>query len=66
VFFILSAADTNKDAMERTLEWFRGFRSCYSSLVEQGIIHGTGAWDIGDIRENNAMNQAYETGKRLV
>ena len=49
--------------MERTIEGFRGFTSCYSGLEEKGIIYGTGAWKIGDIKENEAMDEAYHMGK---
>jgi hypothetical protein len=49
--------------MERTLEGFRGFTSCLKGAKEKGIIYGTGAWKIGDIKENQAMKKAYEIGK---
>jgi len=63
VYIILAAADSNKEAMERTIEGFRGFTSCYSGLTEKGIIYGTGAWNIGDIKGSKAMDEAYEMGK---
>lgn len=64
-YFILTAADTDKQAMERTLEGFRGFTACLTDAREMGAILGTGAWNIGDIKTNVAMKQAYETGKRI-
>jgi multimeric flavodoxin WrbA len=63
VYIILAAADGSKEAMERTIEGFRGFTSCYSGLTEKGIIYGTGAWNIGDIKASNAMDEAYAMGK---
>ncbi|MEN6328944.1 MAG: hypothetical protein ABFC91_01450 [Methanobacteriaceae archaeon] len=36
--------------MERTIEGFRGFTSVLSGAKEKGIIYGTGAWNIGDIK----------------
>lgn len=65
VYIIVAAADSNKEAMERTIEGFRGFTSCYSGLTEKGIVYGTGAWNIGDIRESKAMGEAYEMGKKI-
>jgi multimeric flavodoxin WrbA len=62
--FILTAADSNKRAMERTLEGFRGFTSCLSGAKEKGVVLGTGAWNIGDIKKSEAMRQAHEMGKR--
>jgi hypothetical protein len=44
---------------------FRGFTSCYSGLSEKGIIYGTGAWNIGDIKGSKAMDEAYEMGKSV-
>lgn len=64
-YFIVAAADSSKAAMERTIEGFRGFTSCLSGATEKGIIYGTGAWQMGDIKSSRAMKQAYETGKAL-
>lgn len=63
MYFIVTAADSRQQAMERTLEGFRGFTSCLSGAKEKGIIYGTGAWNAGDIKGQPAMKQAYEMGK---
>jgi len=47
-YFIVTTADSNKRAMERTLEEFRGFTSCLNRAKEKGVIYGVGAWNIGD------------------
>jgi len=64
-YFIVAAADSNKAAMERTIEGFRGFTSCLPGAKEKGVVYGTGAWAIGDIAGSRAMKQAYEMGKGL-
>ncbi|HEY3361354.1 MAG TPA: flavodoxin family protein [Methanosarcina sp.] len=64
-YFIATAADDNKQAMERTFEGFRGFTSCLEGANEKGVIYGTGAWNIGDIKGSKAMEQAYEMGKAV-
>lgn len=64
-YFIVAAADTNVEAMERTLEGFRGFTSCLERPNEKGVIYGTGAWNIGDIKGSKAIEQAYEMGKAV-
>ena len=64
-YFIVTAADDSKQAMERTLEGFRGFTSCLEGAKEKGIIYGTGAWNMGDIKGSKAMKQAYEMGKAV-
>ncbi|MEN6358321.1 MAG: flavodoxin family protein [Armatimonadota bacterium] len=65
IYLILTAADSRKQAMERTLEGFRGFTSCLSGAKEKGIIYGTGAWGMGDIKGSEAMKQAYEMGRQV-
>ena len=65
MYFIMTAADSKKQALERTLEGFRGFTSCLEGAKEKGTIYGAGAWNIGDIKESKAMNQAYEMGKAV-
>ncbi|MBP2655559.1 MAG: Iron-sulfur flavoprotein [Firmicutes bacterium] len=65
MYFIATAADGRKQAMERTIEGFRGFTSCLSGVKEKGIIYGTSAWNVGDIKGQLAMNQAYEMGKSI-
>jgi len=62
-YFIVTAADNSKPAMERTLEGFRGFTSCLSEAKEKGVVYGIGAWNPGDIKGSKAMDQAYEMGK---
>lgn len=64
-YFITTAAVRNKQALERTIEGFRGFNSVLSGANEKGIIYGTGAWKIGDIKGTKAMDQAYEMGKMV-
>jgi len=64
-YFIITAADTNNQAIERTLEEFRGFTYCLDGPKERGIIYGTGAWSMGDIKGKPAMNHAYEMGKKV-
>jgi hypothetical protein len=64
-YFILTAADKNKKAMERTLEGFRGFTYCLDGAIEKGIIYGTGAWEKAEIKAMPAMKQAFEAGKNV-
>lgn len=54
-----------KQSLERTIEGFRGFTFCLDGAKEKGIIYGTGAWNIGDIKGTKAMTEAYEMGKTV-
>ena len=61
-YFILTAADDSRPAMERTLEEFRGFTYCLDDPEEKGIIYGTGAWNKGEIKGKPAMEEAFKAG----
>ena len=63
-YFILAAADDNKDNLARALEGFRGFtQDCLNGTKEKGIIYGVGAWQAGEIKGTPAMKEAYNMGK---
>lgn len=65
-YFILTAADTEKANLERTMETFRGFtEDCLEDARECGVIYGTSAWNIGDVQNTPAYNEAYEMGKQV-
>lgn len=64
-YFIVTAANGNKAALERTIEGFRGFTSCLPGAKEKGVVYGAGAWNMGDILATRAMKEAYEMGKTL-
>lgn len=65
IYFIATAANPRKQSLERTIEGFRGFTFCLDGAKEKGIIYGTGAWNIGDIKGTRAMTEAYEMGKAV-
>jgi multimeric flavodoxin WrbA len=65
IYFIVTAAVSKKQALERTIEGFRGFTFCLNGAKERGIIYGTGAWNIDDIKDTEAMTESYEMGKRV-
>ncbi len=65
MYFIITAAVPRKEALQRTIEGFRGFTFVLDGAKEMGIIYGTGAWNIGDIKGSSAMTEAYEMGKTV-
>jgi len=65
LYFIMTAADESKQAMDTALAGFRGFVSCLGEVSEKGVVFGTGVWKIGDIKGKTAMAQAYEMGKNV-
>jgi multimeric flavodoxin WrbA len=63
--FIMTAADDNKGALERTLESFRGFTDCLQGATEKGVIYGTGVWQKGEVKGKAVMDEAYQMGASL-
>ena len=65
-YFIITAADTEKSSLERTIDGFRGFtEDCLENPHEKGIIYATGVWQVGEIQNNPAMKQAYDMGRAI-
>lgn len=65
-YFIVTAADTDKQMLERTIEGFRGFtEDCLPDAREKGIIYATGVWQSGEVKGHPAMRQAYEMGRQI-
>ena len=65
IYFIVTAADTDKKNLKPALEGLRGFtRDCLDGTQEKGIIYGTGAWQAGAIKNLPAYKEAYEMGKK--
>lgn len=63
-YFILTAADSKKRSLERTVEALRGFTSCLDGSKEMGIIYGTSVWEIGDVIGDPILKEAYSMGRK--
>ena len=64
-YFIMTAADENKAALERTMEEFRGFLDCLDGVKEKKAIYAAGVWKKGEINGTSYINEAYEMGKSV-
>ena len=62
-YFIVSAADSSVEELERTVEGLRGFTRCLADASEKGVIYGAGAWRVGEIKGSPALTRAYEMGR---
>ena len=65
-YYIVTCADEEREAAERTLECFRGFADCVDGAEEKGVIYGTGVYEAGKIKNNPACSKAYEMGKSII
>ena len=64
-FYLIATAAAAKSEMERTIDALRGFTDCLPKSKVKGVIYGAGAWQLGDILGNPAMEEAYQMGKNI-
>lgn len=65
-YFIVSAAEDDQPKMERTIDTFQGFLDCLERATIKGVVYGLGVWHVGEIRNNPAMGQAYQMGRKII
>ncbi len=63
-YYIVTAADAELASAETTLACFRGYADCVEGAKEMGIIYGMGTYEKGEVRNTDAMAQAFEAGKK--
>lgn len=64
-FYFIATAAAEKSEMERTIDALRGFTDCLPNSKVSGVVYGAGAWQLGDIEKNPAMQEAYRMGKSI-
>lgn len=64
-FYLIATAADGKAEMERTIDGIRGYLECLPGAKEMGVIYGAGAWQLGDIQNHPAMQEAFALGKSV-
>lgn len=64
-YYIMTAAENSRHAMDCTLECFRGLAACLSGSRERDVIYGTGVYEAGAVKDTPAMKEAFEAGKSI-
>ncbi|PKM75980.1 MAG: NADPH-dependent FMN reductase [Firmicutes bacterium HGW-Firmicutes-15] len=64
-FYFIATAAASKKMMERTIDGLRGFTDCLPRAKVKGVVYGAGAWQLGDIQGNTAMDEAYKAGNNI-
>ncbi|MGN0666617.1 MAG: flavodoxin family protein [Huintestinicola sp.] len=63
-YFIVTAADTDKAMLEKTVDGLRGFtEDCLSDPIEKGVIYASGVWQSGEVNGTEYIRKAYEMGR---
>ncbi|MGN1418328.1 MAG: flavodoxin family protein [Acutalibacteraceae bacterium] len=61
-YYIMTAADSEKESMETTLACFRGYADCVNGATEKGVLYATGVYEKGEVKNTKYMCEAYEMG----
>ena len=64
-YYIVTCAEEEREAQERTIECLRGFADCVEGAEEKGIIPATGVYEKGEIKNSPALEEAYRIGKSI-
>ena len=64
-YYIITSTDRDLEALDGTIEGFRGFARCLYNSIERGIVHGNGARERGAILNHPAMKEAYDLGRGI-
>ncbi len=65
LYFIATAGDDAKPAVDRIFEEFRGYLYCLEDSVEKGAIRAVGVMHKDDVKKTGFMAEAYEMGKSV-
>lgn len=65
MYYIMTAADEERESMDTTLACFRGYAECVEGAKEMGVIYGSGVHGKGEIEGTKVMEEAYEMGKAV-
>ena len=64
-YYIMTAADSGREAMDATLASLRGYAACVEGAKEKGVIYGTGVYEKGAVEGSRYLKQAYEMGQAV-
>lgn len=64
-YLIVTCGENDMSSCEITLTALRGYLACVSGAKERGIIRGVGVYDKGQIRNTDAIFDAYKMGKSV-
>ncbi|WP_352398988.1 hypothetical protein [[Clostridium] aminophilum] len=60
VYFLAAAAEDDKTVPQRAAEGTKGWIECFDKAVFKGCVFCGGVTDVGDIKGNESLSEAYE------
>lgn len=64
-YFLVSAAENDRDKLLRTVDTFQGFLDCLDNPTVGGVVYAPGVWHTGEIQGRPALMEAYEAGRAV-
>ena len=64
-YYLMTMAETDEKMFTGTVEALRGFAACCPESREKGIVAVPGVYEIGAIKDNPALAEAYDMGKNI-
>lgn len=63
IYLLATAADTDEQSIDGALKGLQGWVSCFPKAQLAGQIFCGGVNEVGEIKDNPALNKAFEMGK---
>lgn len=63
--YIVTMADEELSSADTTIACFRGYADCVNGAKERGIVIGNGVYAPGEVKNTEAMREAYDLGKNI-
>ncbi len=65
VYLLATCSDTEKAALEGAIKDIQGWIDCFEGVRLAGVVYGTGATAVGEIRRTCAPQEAYRLGSAV-
>lgn len=65
IYLLATSADKEKKSMDGAIKGLQGWITCFEHSSLKGIVYGVGADNLGSIKENPAIKEAYEMGSNI-
>lgn len=65
-YFIITCAADDESYTKTMVDALRGFTCCIPNSVDGGIVLGINSGNAGDVKQSNAMLEAYNMGKNII
>lgn len=65
IYLLATSAESEEDTMDKTIVSLEGWIECFERASLKGVVKGFGVTNIGDIKNNKALVDAFEMGENV-